>query len=60
MKYIVYKATKPINLVVNSCAGTYFIAEDSTLLYNCRRSIGCKVDPSYVTKVKTQLIMLYV
>lgn len=59
MKEIVQKIMKPEDLNVDACGGTFFVAKAYMLLDKHRKSVGCEVDPSYVTKAMMQLILLY-
>lgn len=57
VKDIVKKYTKPGNLVVDACAGTFCVANGFMLLPKHRSFTGCKVDVSCMTKRRLQLIL---
>lgn len=59
MKHILLKFTKPVNLVVDTCAGTFSVAKACMLSPKRRRFKGNEVNPSCMTKPILQLILLH-
>lgn len=59
MKDIVRKVTKPGNLVVGSCAGTFPVVKSYMLFHKHKTFIGYDVDPRCMNDTSLQLILLY-
>lgn len=59
LKDIVQNSTKPGDLAVDACPGTFTVVKASMLLRNHRTFLGCHVDPSCLTEEMSQLILLY-
>lgn len=59
MRDIVWKSTKPSNLVVNACAGTFSVTKAWKLLHTHRTFIGGEAEPSCVNEAMLQLILFF-
>lgn len=59
MKYIVQKFTRPGNVVIDACAGTFSVAKACLLLPKYRLFIKHEVEPGCVAKEMMQMILLY-
>lgn len=50
MNKFLKRLTKPGNLSVEACAGSFSIGKASILFEKDRRFVGCEVDSSFVTE----------